>query len=258
MNRTNTLKNPTKTNAFLDGIRVISFDVGFTLIYPDPRVGEVYVNIARRFGYHIDAKVVDVRFMKSWKKAAALNRFKISDNAQADEARSFQWWKEIFIESIGDMLAAGDLDRIFKDVYDEFARGKYWQVYPEVHHTLGTLKSMGFRLVVLSNWDNRLMQTLEELELDRFFEKIYISTLIGYAKPNPGAFQHIIDDLEIPGQAILHIGDTLEEDIEGARQANVRSLYINRRGKKEPVPGQIPTITSLSELISPLRGVKKV
>lgn len=249
MNRKKTINQRTKINDLLEGVRVISFDVGFTLIYPDPPVGEVYVSIASRFGYNFNIKEVDFRFMETWEKATALNRQKRDDNPLADEEQSYLWWKEIFKRSIGDSLAPGDLDGIFKVVYEEFARGKYWQLYPEVHHTLTTLRSKGFRLVVLSNWDFRLKQTLKELNMDHFFEKIYISTRIGFAKPDPGAFRHIINDLKIPGHSILHIGDSPEEDISGAQQANVRALYINRRGSNRPGTDQIPTISSLGELL---------
>jgi putative hydrolase of the HAD superfamily len=108
---------------------------------------------------------------------------------------------------------------------------------------------MGFRLVVLSNWDRRLLRTLKDLRLDDFFEKIYISTLIGYAKPNFGAFQHVLDDLKVSPQEILHVGDTLEEDILGAQQANIRAVCIDRRGKSRPNPGETPVISSLVELL---------
>jgi len=118
-----------------------------------------------------------------------------------------------------------------------------------VCHTLTTLRSLGFRLVVLSNWDHRLLQTLKDLELDRFFEKIYISTGIGYAKPDPRAFRYVIEDLKLPEQALLHVGDTLEDDILGARKANIQPVCIDRRGKYQSMAEQIPIISSLSELL---------
>ena len=235
--------------SFLKDIQVVSFDVGFTLIYTEPRVGEVYAGHAARFGYHLSGEQVHSRFRKVWKEKNALNRQKKTDNALADEERSYLWWKEIFKESIGDITAPGDLEKLFKVCYEEYARGIYWRLYPEVEHTLTTLRSNGFRLVVLSNWDHRLMQTLKELQLDHFFEKIYISTQIGYAKSDPGAFQYVVDDLGIPAQVILHVGDTPEDDVSGARQAGIRAVCIDRRGRYESLPDHIPIITSLAELL---------
>lgn len=235
--------------SLLKDVQIVSFDVGFTLIYTEPRVGEVYAGHAARFGYHLSGEEVHSRFRKVWLEKNALNREKKTGNALADEERSYLWWKEIFKESIGDILAPGDLDTLFKVCYEEYARGVYWRLYPEVEHTLSTLRSNGFRLVVLSNWDHRLKQTLKELHLDHFFEKIFISTQIGYAKPNPGAFQYVIDDLNIPAHAILHVGDTLEDDVLGAQQANIGAVCIDRRGRYKSIPDQIPIISSLAELL---------
>lgn len=237
----------TSTKKFLEGIRVISFDVGFTLIYPEPPVGKVYAKIAGRFGYHLNEEEVHSKFKETWKTKNSLGHQEKIE-ALANEEQAFQWWKRIVKESLGDKVNLGDVDDIFGVCFQEYAKGDYWQLYPEVLHTLTTLRSMGFRLVVLSNWDRRLLRTLKDLRLDVFFEKIYISTLIGYAKPNPGAFQHVVNDLKVPKQEILHVGDTLEEDILGAQQANIRSVCIDRRAKTRTTPGEIPVISSLTEL----------
>jgi putative hydrolase of the HAD superfamily len=179
-----------------------------------------------------------------------LNRQNKAENAQADEQRSYRWWREIFGQSVGDIIASADLNPMFDLCYHEYAKGKYWQLYPEVEETLDTLHSKGFRLVVMSNWDHRLDQTLKELELYRFFEKIYISTRIGYAKPDPKAFRHILEDLNIPANTLLHIGDTLQEDIIAAQEAGVQSILLDRRGKyaAASLPANLPRISRLSEL----------
>lgn len=234
----------------LENIEVISFDVGFTLIYTEPPVGDVYAGVAARFGYSFNGEDIQARFMDAWTKQSALNREKRADNALADEERAYEWWKQIFKESIGDVLPPGDLEKVFKMCFDEYAKGGYWRLFPDVEETLTALRSRGYRLVVLSNWDHRLNQTLNELELDRFFEKIYISTLIGHAKPDPGAFRHVIDDLKVPAEFILHVGDTLEEDIYGAREAGVRGVCIDRKKRYRAMGDQIPIISNLAELLS--------
>jgi putative hydrolase of the HAD superfamily len=238
----------TSIKKLLEGIRVISFDVGFTLIYPEPPVGKVYAKIAGRFGYHLNEEEVHSKFNETWKTKNSLgHQEKIQ--ALANEEQAFQWWKGIVKESLGDWVNPGDVDDIFNVCFQEYAKGDYWRLYPEVLQILTTLRSMGFRLVVLSNWDRRLLQTLKELRLDDFFEKIYISTLIGYAKPNPEAFQHVVDDLKISTREILHVGDTLADDILGAQQANIRSVHIDRREKNRSTPGEIPVISSLAGLL---------
>lgn len=236
------------TKKFLQGIRVISFDVGFTLIYTEPAVGMVYAKIASRFGYQLNGEEVHSRFRETWKtKSSRDQQEKIT--ALANEKQAYQWWKGIVRESLGDKVNPGDVDDIFHLCFQEYAKGDYWRLYPEVLNTLTTLRSLGFRLVVISNWDRRLLRTLKDLRLDGFFEKIYISTLIGYAKPHSGAFQHVVEDLKISPQEILHVGDTPDEDILGAQQANIRAVCIDRRGINRSIPDEIPVISSLNELL---------
>ena len=230
-------------------IKVISFDAGFTLIYTEPPVGEVYAGVAARFGYSLNGEDIHARFLETFKRKNELNREKREDNALADEKRSYEWWKEIFRESMGDLLPPADLEKMFKVCFDEYARGDYWRLFPDVEQTLTALRSRGYRLVVLSNWDHRLNQTLNELGLTRFFEKIYISTLIGFAKPDPGAFRYVIEDLGVPAEVILHVGDTLEEDILGARGAGVRAVCIDRKERYSSMHDQIPIISSLTGLL---------
>jgi len=238
----------TSTKKFLEGLRVISFDVGFTLIYTEPPVGTVYAKIASRFGYHLNGEEVHAKFKETWKTKSSRDQKEKMD-ALANEEQAYLWWKGIFRESLGDTVKPGDADDVFSLCFQEYARGDYWRLYPEVLPTLTTLRSMGFRLVVLSNWDRRLLRTLKDLRLDGFFEKIYISTLIGYAKPDPQAFQYMIADLKVPGQEVLHVGDTLAEDILGAQQANIRAVCIDRSGKNKSSPGEVPVISSLAELL---------
>lgn len=233
----------------LKDIEVISFDAGFTLIYTDPPVGEMYAGMAGHLGYSFNGEDIHSRFMETFKNKNSLNREKRVDNALADEERSYEWWKEIFKESIGDLLPPGDLEKMFKVCFEEYAKGDYWRLFPDVEQTLTALRSRGYRLVVLSNWDHRLNQTLKELGLNRFFEKIYISTLIGFAKPDPGAFRYVIEDLNVPAEVILHVGDTLEEDILGARHAGVRAVCIDRKERYRSKRDQIPMISTLAELL---------
>jgi putative hydrolase of the HAD superfamily len=171
-----------KKKRFLEGIRVISLDAGFTLIYTEPSVGSVYAKIASRFGYRLDAKDVHSKFKEIWKiKSTQFQKEKM--NALANEEHAYQWWRGIVTQSLKNWVAPKDADDIFHTCFQEYAKGDYWRMYPEVLQTLAALRSRGIRLVILSNWDQRLLRTLKDLQLDVFFENVYISTLIGYVKP---------------------------------------------------------------------------
>jgi putative hydrolase of the HAD superfamily len=83
---------------------------------------------------------------------------------------------------------------------------------------------------VVSNWDERLRPLLDALGLAPFFEVMVISCEVGQAKPAGAMFQRCLQALRLPPPAVLHIGDSLEEDEEGARRAGLRAARVQRRG----------------------------
>lgn len=52
----------------------------------------------------------------------------------------------------------------------------------------------------------------------------------GAPKPDPGIFLAACARLKLPPQAVLHVGDDPELDVQGARRAGLRTAWINRRG----------------------------
>ena len=234
----------------LKGIEVISFDVGFTLIYPHPPVGQVYAAIAAKYGYPVDAQQVHERFLRAWQQKTRDNRMPDQPHPLAAETTAFLWWQDIFRQAIGDHIPDDCLEIIFKECFYEYGRGRYWRIYDDVIPALNTLQE-AFTLVVLSNWDLRLQQTLWELKLDKYLKKIYISTQIGFAKPRERAFKHILKDMGTAAETVLHIGDSLEDDFLAAQTAGLKAIHLNRNKKgdrRQNSSNNHRQISSLTEL----------
>jgi putative hydrolase of the HAD superfamily len=81
---------------------------------------------------------------------------------------------------------------------------------------------------VISNWDERLRPLLTLLDLDTCFSVILISCEFGAAKPSPLIFQEAARQLRLPPESLLHIGDSEQDDLEGARAAGLKALRIDR------------------------------
>jgi putative hydrolase of the HAD superfamily len=56
----------------------------------------------------------------------------------------------------------------------------------------------------------------------------------GFAKPDPRIFRAAADCLGVPPANILHVGDDPALDVAGARDAGLRTAWINRRGEPWP------------------------
>ena len=110
---------------------------------------------------------------------------------------------------------------------------------------LGMLRQAGFRLVVASNWDCSLPEVLRGAGLAALVDGIVSSAAVGAAKPAPEVF---LEAARIAGAApeeALHVGDSVENDVEGARAAGIRGVLLARQG---PAPGGVDTVRSLAEV----------
>ena len=66
------------------------------------------------------------------------------------------------------------------------------------------------------------------VELDKYFDSITISSLAGAAKPSPKIFQYALDQHAMDPEEAVHIGDSVREDVEGAKQAQLTGIFLNR------------------------------
>jgi len=97
------------------------------------------------------------------------------------------------------------------------------ELYPDALAGLERLAAR-FPLVSISNGN----ADLERIGLARFFRHSLTSRSIGIAKPAPEIFQAACAYLELPPDAVLHVGDDPELDVAGARAAGLRCAWLNR------------------------------
>jgi putative hydrolase of the HAD superfamily len=101
--------------------------------------------------------------------------------------------------------------------------------YPDAEPALGELRARGLRLIVVSNWDISLPRVLERCGLAGLVDETVTSAGAGARKPDPGIFNAALELAGAdPGEA-LHVGDTEDEDLAGARAAGIRALLIDRK-----------------------------
>ena len=114
------------------------------------------------------------------------------------------------------------------ELYDRFARAEAWEIYPEVPRVLDQLAASGVRLAVVSNWDERLPELLDDLGLAASFEAIVYSAAVGAEKPHPAIFQRALELLGEPPSLALHVGDRRRQDVEGAQAVGMLALHLDR------------------------------
>jgi putative hydrolase of the HAD superfamily len=222
-------------------IRAVFFDVGNTLIYPYPSVGEIYSKIALKYGMSIDGISVNESFRR-----AMVNRSALPLNDRNSEK---QWWKELVWETISSLCRPKNFDSFFNELYGYFIKAEAWRLYPDVIPSLNRLKGRGTILGIISNWDSRLPPLLDNLELSPYFLVKAVSSIVGSAKPDPYIFRYALKITNVAPEEAIHIGDSVELDFKGARDCGMRPLLLNRTMDLSEKPIN-PTIHSLDDLFS--------
>ena len=119
--------------------------------------------------------------------------------------------------------------------------------------------SKSHRLFIVTNGVTKTqIKRLRLSGLDKFFEDVFTSEVIGYQKPSKGFFNYIKDNIkDFRAEDSLIIGDSLNTDIKGGIMAGIDTCWLNTKAKKHsPEIQSTYTITRLEELYSICAPVK--
>jgi putative hydrolase of the HAD superfamily len=213
-------------------VRLILFDAVGTLIYPEPSVAAIYHSLGQHFGSRLSRNQIKERFQHIRPQRGPL---------ETDHERERSRWKQIVASVLDDIT---DIEPLFTNLWEHFARGSSWRVYPDVPEAWPRLLATGIPLGVASNFDLRLHGVLAELELPQL-SHIFSSAEIGYSKPDPRFFCRVEEITNLQPQEILLVGDDEVADVQGALSAGWQCQFLSR----DLIPTQAivcPTISSLS------------
>ncbi len=127
-----------------------------------------------------------------------------------------------------------------------------FSVFDDARVALQAARDRGQRVIVVSNWDTSLMEVLERVDLAPLLDGVVTSAAAGAGKPQPAIFERALELAGVGPERALHIGDSLQEDIVGARAAGIEAVWLNRTLNQtqptESAPLGVRTIASLREL----------
>lgn len=230
--------------------RAVFLDAAGTLFDSVRPVAVTYAEMAQRYGKSVPFEEVSRRFRHCFAAAPPM-AFPDADG-QRLEALERAWWRDV-VRRIFE--PAGPFPR-FEDYFDElfsyFARTDSWVLYDDARATLDTLKRRGLILVMISNFDSRVLRIIRGLGIADHFDSVFLSSSAGFAKPAAGIFHLALERHHIAPDEAMHVGDSPETDVEGALRAGVRPVLLDRHG----TPGHDGAIRirGLHELMSLTSG----
>ena len=94
--------------------------------------------------------------------------------------------------------------------------------------TLATLEGLGGRVRVgLTSNGNTYP---ERFGLSGYFDFVLFSEECGFAKPDPRIYHETLKRSGCAGDEMVHVGDSLINDIQSAKEAGVTAVWLNRAG----------------------------
>lgn len=228
-------------------IRVVFFDAADTLFHVHGSVAQIYLRHAVAFGFPQkpdSLPAIKQAFRRAFREAPP-PVFSTAEPARIKQSERL-WWFDIVHHVFYRVGMFERFDEFFDHVFRVFEDHRSWRLFPETVSTLTRLKARDLELGIISNFDSRLFTVLRGLGIADAFDTVTISSLAQAAKPAPQIFQIALEKHAVDPEEALHIGDSLRDDVEGAKKAGLHAVLLDREGRQQQP--DIQTITSLEEL----------
>jgi len=206
----------------LKGIKAVFFDFGGTIAFDECSYIEGVVRLCRNMGYDFTESQIREASLKA-ESALPPRPREIGEYHTWNRRRRLLKFRELGLD---ESAAEAAVDRIEREL--RLYTRPY--LFPETETVLSTLKENGYKVGIISNISPDLPTYLKWLGVDRWLDFAIASAAIGMSKPDPGIFRRALELAGVsPGEAV-HVGDSMEADVRGARSVGITPVLIDRKG----------------------------
>jgi HAD superfamily hydrolase (TIGR01662 family) len=220
-------------------LRAVLFDVDFTLAKPGPELmPEGYVRCGERHGLKLDAaRYEDAR-------DAALIDLKRHPDLDHDEEIWVAFTERIVV-GMGGTEALAHVVAV--ELTSRWQRHENFELYEDVMPVLDELRQAGLKIGLVSNSarDVRDFARHHALDIDAGISSFHH----GKTKPHGSIFKAVLDLLEVEPTDAAMVGDTVEDDIEGALALGMQAVLVDRLGLHADYQPRIDDLSALPALL---------
>jgi putative hydrolase of the HAD superfamily len=218
-------------------LRAVLFDVDFTLFRPGPELGpEGYRRVGARHGLSLDPELYATA------RAAAIDALQRNHDLVHDEEVWVAFTEQIVLRMGGE--SDPDAARACAaDMVREWERHENFSLYEDALPVLDELRRHDLKIGLISNGQRDLEEFTAHHALD--VDVAVGSKTHGRVKPHASIFQAAIRALDVRPAEVAMVGDSYEDDIEGARALGIRAILLDRDGLRFDAPDRIDTLFAL-------------
>lgn len=238
---------PPSSSPQLPPLRAIFLDIGDTVMRPEPSWEDIYASAFTEFGIEVDLD----ELRRALRAAYHHGGWGMEGGFEPSEETSFRRTVEIDRRAIAELRMEPLPEVFFRRLAQLFLMPGNWHVFPEVPATLDALRARGLVIGAVSNWVWTLPELLHALGLVSRLDFVAASARVGFEKPHPEIFRYALARTQARAEEVIHVGDHLDADVEGATGVGIGAVLIDRHGRYPTgsVPAGVPRITSLDQLL---------
>jgi putative hydrolase of the HAD superfamily len=121
---------------------------------------------------------------------------------------------------------------------------EHFELFEDARPVLEDLRAQGLKLGLVSNTGRDLDAFVAHHRLQ--VDAALGSGAFGRTKPHPTIFRAVLDRLGVQPQAAAMVGDSIEDDIEGAHAAGIeRAFLLDREDRHSEVAERLPDLFAL-------------
>ncbi len=216
-------------------LAAVLFDVDFTLFRPGPELGpEGYRRLGERHGLALDPDRYDAA------RLAAIEELQAARDLVHDEEVWIAFTEQIVRGMGGDAEGARECA---VDMVRAWEQHQNFALYEDALPVLEELRRHELRIGLVSNGQRDLDEFTVHHGLD--VDAVVGSKAHGRTKPHPSIFVAALEALGVRADETAMVGDSYEDDIEGARSLGMRAILLDRDGLRPEEQDRIDTLLAL-------------
>jgi putative hydrolase of the HAD superfamily len=154
---------------------------------------------------------------------------------------------ECFLAELGVVVDAAEVLSFERRRRELLSRS--WRLFDDVLPCLDWLRAAGVLLAAITNASGAHQRAkIADLGLAPYFDHVAIAGELGVAKPDPVIFTSVCLALDCALTATVHVGDKLDTDAVGARDAGLGAVWLDRDDTGLATPDGVHLISGLAEL----------
>ncbi len=221
----------------------VVLDIDGTLISLSKGVGEIYAELLAEHGVIANPNHLNDVTRRVW-TAFQPEYLNSKDQNRTTHDREKSAWLSFVRQVLHQAgLPCSHDAQLIESIYNAFATNRFRRIEPGVEAFLRAAQGAGLRAYAATNNDVRSRAVLEAMGLKALLRGVYVAGDIGWKKPSHNYYHALREQIGVPAEKLLHIGNDQHLDVRVPIECGWRAALYDSKSR-----GPEPRFVSFEEL----------